>query len=283
MKFYKSKFFIISVIIAAVLVLVPALLSAFGYTGIVTSVFKTLAKPFEAIGSSASSAVSGFVSVFTEYDKLKEENAALKEELQSVEELLHENDVLTAENEWLKDYLKMKNDFPELIMTDASIISRESGNYATVLTLDKGQLHGIKKNMPVITADGVFGHVSEIGLDWCKVVSIVETASSVSAITDRTKVQGVVEGDMLLRADGLCKMTYIDAASDIKVGDKVKTGGNGSIYPSGLTIGTVVSIEADQYTRTLIAYIEPAVDFEDLSTVSRVMIIAGYDDGGEPS
>ena len=283
MKFYKSKFFIISVIIAAVLVLIPALLSAFGYTGIVTSVLKTVAKPFEAIGNSASKAVSGFVSVFTEYDKLKEENAALKEELQSVEELEHENDVLTAENEWLKNYLKMKNDFPEFVLTDASIISRESGNYATVLTLDRGQLHGIKKNMPVVTADGVFGYVSEIGLDWCKVVSIVETASSVSAITDRTKVQGVVEGDTLLRADGLCKMTYIDAASDIKVGDKVKTGGSGSIYPSGLTIGTVVSIEADQYTRTLIAYIEPAVDFEDLSTVSRVMIIAGYDDGGEPS
>ena len=82
MKFYKSKFFIISVIIAAALVLIPALLSAFGYTGIVTSVLKTVAKPFEAIGSSASKAVSGFVSVFTEYDKLKEENAALKEELE---------------------------------------------------------------------------------------------------------------------------------------------------------------------------------------------------------
>ena len=155
MKFYKSKFFIISVIIAAVLVLIPALLSAFGYTGIVTSVLKTVAKPFEAIGNSASKAVSGFVSVFTEYDKLKEENAALKEELQSVEELEHENDVLTAENEWLKNYLKMKNDFPEFVLTDASIISRESGNYATVLTLDRGQLHGIKKNMPVVTADGV--------------------------------------------------------------------------------------------------------------------------------
>ena len=93
----------------------------------------------------------------------------------------------------------------------------------------------------------------------------------------------MVEGDQLLRADGLCKMTYIDASSDIKVGDKVKTGGNGNIYPAGLVIGTVVSIEADEYTRTLIAYIEPAVDFDDISKTSRVMIISGYTSGGDAS
>ena len=283
MKFYKSKFFIIAVIVAAALVLIPALLSAFGYTELVTSALGTVAKPFKSIGKSAADAVSGFVSVFTEYDKLKKENDALKEELQDTKDLLHENEVITEENEWLRSFLKVKSDFPEFVMTDASIIARESGNYATVLTLDRGQLHGIKRNMPVITADGVFGHVSEVGLDWCKVVSIVETASSVSALTDRAKVQGVVEGDELLRADGLCKMTYIDANSDIKVGDVVKTGGNGNIYPAGLTIGTVVSIEADEYTRTLVAYIEPAVDFDDISKSSRVMIISGYDNGGDAS
>lgn len=283
MKFYKSKFFIISVVVAAALVLVPALLSAFGYTELVTSALGTVAKPFSAVGKAASDAVSGFVSVFADYDELKEENAALKEEMRDREDAEHENEVLKEENEWLRSFLKVKSDFPQFVMTDATIISRESGNYATVLTLNRGQLHGIKRNMPVITADGVFGHVSEIGLDWCRVVSIVETASSLSAVTDRMQVAGIVEGDELLRADGLCKMTYIDASSDIKVGDRVKTGGSGSIYPAGLLIGTVVSIEADEYTRTLVAYIEPAVDFDDIASTSRVMIISGYDNGGEAS
>ena len=280
MKFYKSKFFIVSVIVAAFLVLVPSVLSLLGYTDLVSSGLKTLAKPFEWCGKTAADAVSGFVSVFTEYDKLKEENESLKEELKEIEDVRHQYDVISNENEWLKTYLKVKKDFPDLLMTDASIISRESGNYATVLTLNRGQIHGIKKNMPVITADGVFGHVSEIGLDWCKVVSIVETASSLSAVTDRTKVQGVVEGDQLLRADGICRMTYIDAGADIKVGDKVYTGGSGNIYPAGLLIGTVTSIEADEYTRTLIAHVEPAVDFESIASSSRVMIISGYDTGG---
>jgi rod shape-determining protein MreC len=189
--------------------------------------------------------------------------------------------VITEENDWLKSYLKIKTDHPALLMTDATIISRQSGNYSTVLTLNRGKVHGIKRNMPVITADGVFGYVSEVSLDSCKVVSLVETASSLGAYTDRANVVGVVEGDSILRESGICKMTYIDASADIKVGDKVYTGGNGKIYPAGLLIGTVTSIEADEYTRTLKAYVEPAIDFSDISSTNRVMIITGYTTEGK--
>ena len=282
MRFYRSKFFIICLATALALVLVPSALSVFGYTDLLRSGLKTAAKPFEWCGSKLSGAVSGFVSVFTEYDELKAENAELKEALANAEAAAHDNSVIQAENDWLKSYLKLKTDHPELSLTDATIVSRQSGNYATVLTLNRGTIHGIKRNMSVITSDGVFGYVSEVGLDWCKVVSLVETASSVSAYTDRAGVVGIVEGDSILREDGICKMTYIDASADIKVGDKVYTGGNGKIYPDGLLIGTVVSKEADEYSRTLIAHIEPAVDFDDISSTTQVMIITGYlNAGGE--
>ncbi|MBO5415683.1 MAG: rod shape-determining protein MreC [Clostridia bacterium] len=280
MKFYRSKFFIICVAVAIVLVLVPSALSVFGYTDLVRSGLKTVAKPFEWCGSKVSEAVSGFVSVFTEYDKLKEENEELREALENAENKAYENSVIQAENDWLKSYLKVKTDHPQFAITDATIVSRQAGNYATVLTLNRGTVHGIKRNMSVITADGVFGYVNEVGLDWCKVVSLVETASSVSAYTDRTGTVGVVEGNSLLREDGLCRMTYIDASADIKVGDKVYTGGNGKIYPDGLLIGEVVSIEADEYSRTLVAHIEPAVDFSDIGATNKVMIITGYNTTG---
>lgn len=281
MRFYKSKFFIICVAVAVLLVLIPSALSIFGYTDIVRSGLKTVAKPFEWCGAKLSGAISGFVSVFTEYDELKAENEELKAQLEALQSQEHENSVIQAENDWLKTYLNIKGAHPELEICDAMIVSRQSGNYATVLTLNRGTAHGIKKNSPVITADGVFGHVSEVGIDWCKVVSIVETASAVSAYTDRGGAVGVVEGDSLLREDGICQMIHIDASSDIKVGDKVYTGGNGKIYPAGLLIGTVTSIEADEYTRTLKAYVDPAVDFSDISSTNRVMIITGYTTEGK--
>ncbi len=279
MKFYRSRFFIICAVLALILTIVPSALSLFGYADLLRGALKTVAKPFEWCASKAGDALDGFVSVFSGYDDLKEENQRLKDELSKLEDKEHQNNVLTEENTWLKTYLKIKTDHPALLMTDATIISRQSGNYATVLTLNRGSVHGIKRNMPVITANGVFGYVSEVSLDSCKVVSLVETASSLSAYTDRGNVVGVVEGDAVLRENGICKMTYIDASADIKIGDKVYTGGNGKIYPAGLLIGEISAIEADEYTRTLVASIKPAVDFENISAESRVMIITGYDTG----
>ncbi len=280
MKFFKSKFFIVCIIVAVLLVLIPSALSILGYTDVVRSALKTIAKPFEWCGNKLSGAVSGFVEVFTEYDKLKEENEELRTALEEAENRGHREEVLESENNWLKRYLKMKTDQPALIIEDAIIVSRESGNYSTVLTLNRGTVHGVKKKLPVITEDGVFGYVKEVGLDWCKVVSIVETASAVSAYTDRGGAVGVVEGDSLLRQNGDCRMIHIDAASDIKIGDKVYTGGVGNIYPDGLLIGEVKAIEANETDRTLTAVIEPAIDFDDISASSKVMIILGYEGAG---
>lgn len=276
MKFYRSKFFIICVCIAVALVLVPSALSVFGYTDVLRSAVKTVAHPFEWCGAKVANAVSGFVEVFTEYDELRAENEELRAELEELKNNEHDKSVIEAENAWLKDYLDVKTRHPSMVLSDAMIISRESGNYATVLTLNRGTAHGIKRNMPIITEDGVFGYVSEVGLDWCKAVSLVETASSLGAYTDRGGAVGVVEGDATLRESGICKMTYIDAAADIKVGDLVYTGGGGKIYPEGLLIGKVTSVEADEYTRTLVAYIEPAVDFSDINETSKVMIMTRY-------
>lgn len=276
MKFYRSKFFIICVCIAVALVLIPSALSAFGYTDVLRSAVKTVAHPFEWCGAKVANAVSGFVEVFTEYDELRAENDELRAELEELKNNAHDKSVIEAENAWLKDYLDIKTRHPSMVLSDAMIISRESGNYATVLTLNRGTAHGIKRNMPIITEDGVFGYVSEVGLDWCKAVSLVETASSLGAYTDRGGAVGVVEGDATLRESGICKMTYIDSAADIKIGDLVYTGGGGKIYPEGLLIGKVTSIEADEYTRTLVAYIEPAVDFSDINETSKVMIMTGY-------
>ena len=52
------------------------------------------------------------------------------------------------------------------------------------------------------------------------------------------------------------------------------------MYPAGLLLGTIVSIEADEATRTLRAEIAPAVDFTQIDKVDRLMIICGYDKGG---
>ncbi len=275
MKFLKSRFFIVCLCVAVIIVLVPAVLAAFGQVDVVRSGLKTVAKPFEWCGSRMADAVNGFVSVFTEYDELVEENKQLRDTIESMKNDAADNEVLQKENQWLKDYLEFHSQNPDFVLTDADIISHEAGNFSTVLTLSKGKVHGIKMNMPVITANGVLGYVSEVGLDWCRVVSIIETSSKVGVYTDRSGVIGTVEGNLELRAEGKCLMSYA-ADADIKVGDRVYTSGTGSIYPGGLFIGRIVSIEADEATRSLMAVVEPSVDFSSLQSLGSVMIICGY-------
>jgi len=277
MRFFKSKFFIISVTVALVLAIVTSLLSMFGFSGIIRSGLKTIATPFEWCGTTVANAVNGFVEVFAEYDDLKKENEELRARLDEIEDEKHEISVLRDQNDWLKSYLDLKSYIPELTMTDVTVIAREAGNYSTVLTINKGYVHGIRRNMPVVTDRGTFGYVSECGLDWAKVVSIIETASSVSVYTDRTGATGIAEGDPALRNGGNCGMTYIAADADIRVGDRVYTSGSGSMYPSGLLLGTVTSIEADEATRTLTAEIKPAVDFTAIDRIDRLVIICGYE------
>ena len=280
MRFLKSKFFIISITVALVISIVTSLLSMFGYSGIIRGTIKTIATPFEWCGTTVANAVNGFVEVFAEYDELKKENEELRTQISEKEGEEYELSVLKEQNDWLKSYLDIKSYIPELATTDVTVIARESGNYSTVLTINKGNVHGIKKNMPVITPEGTFGYVSECGLDWAKVVSIIETSSAVSVYTERTATTGVVEGDTALREKGYCVMTYISSNSDIKVGDRIFTSGNGGIYPAGLLIGEVIELSADETTRTLRAVIKPSVDFENSELITRLLVITGYAPNG---
>lgn len=274
MGFFKSKVFVFCLIAAILLALIPTTIAAFGGTDLLRSALGTVAKPFTMCASGVANAFNGFVNVFTQYDELKAENAELKERIEELEEKEYNEKILAAQNNWLKDYLVLHDDHPELVLKDARVIARESGNYTTVLTLNKGSVSGIKKNMPVLTDKGLLGYVSEIGLDWCKVSTIIEPSSSIGVYTDIGGVLGVVEGDLELRKEGLCRMAYIESDSNIQMGDKIYTAGTESgIYPSGLLVGTVSSVDVDPATGEMIATVTPAVSFNDLGSVSGVMIV----------
>jgi rod shape-determining protein MreC len=167
----------------------------------------------------------------------------------------------------------MKAKFPSFEMVEGMIISYSAGNYMTSFTLNRGTMHGVSTQMPVVVADGVVGYVTEVGLNWCMVSTIIETASSVGAYVPRSGATGIVSGDAALRRDGVCKMNYLEANADIQVGDRVLSSGNGSVYPAELVIGTVTAIETDEYSRTLEATVQPTVDFASLQ---YMMIITGY-------
>lgn len=277
MSVLKSRFFIVALTVALILVIVPTVLSAMGLRDIVREAVQTVSTPFQWCASRIYDGFHGFARYFTEYDRLEAENEALREQLREYEEALRENDVLREENRWLRQYLSLKNEHIDYTFVDAAIVGRESGSFSTVLTLDRGTAHGIEEGMPVITENGVFGYVKEVSYMSCRVVSIVETATAVGAFIERSGVTGLVEGDYALRDDGRVVMKNIPLGSDIAEGDPIHTSGTGSVYPRGLFVGTVMSVLPDPYSRTLTAIVEPGEDFLSLGSLSYLMIVTDYE------
>ena len=185
---------------------------------------------------------------------------------------------IKEQNEWLKNYINIHDSNPSLKFTDARVIAREASNYSTVVTFNRGSAHGIKINMPVITADGLIGQVSEVGLDWCRVVTIIEPGDAIGVIVEKTGKLGLLEGSGELHSEGLCKMSYIGDSSGIQMGDRVYTSGvSGSKYPGGLYIGTIVDTYSDANTGELVAIVKPGVDFTELESVTDALIVCGFE------
>ena len=277
MRIFQNRFFLICLCIALVLTIVPSAFAVMGYRGLAKNIVGTVTMPVRWVATVVGDAFEGWGKYFGTMKALNEENQALIDENEALKEQLQNAELLEKENERLRDYLDMKNKYPSFAMEEGMVISHSSGNYITNFTLNRGTLHGIAPNMPVITKDGIVGYVVEVGLNWCMVSTLIETATSVGAYIPRSEVVGIVSGDYSMRHEGTCKIGYIDAEADIEVGDTVYSSGTGSVYPADLKIGTITAIEANEYDRTLVATITPAVDF---SSLKWVMIITGYQNGG---
>ena len=272
--FLRSRFFTVVVIIAMVMVIVPTVFASMGLSGVLKDTVNIIFSPLQKAFTYYTDAIDGYVSFFTEFDRIVEENNALREEINDLRDKISSAEEAEEMNDWLYNYLELKREHTDFRFTEATVSVREGGNYTTVFMLDKGRAHGVEKDMPVVTQNGIVGYISEVGTTWAKAVTFLEEGSAIGAYVERNGVEGIIEGSFALSEEGLCLMTYIAADADIKVGDRIVSSGYGSVYPRGLVIGTVEKIESDTSSRSVTVTVRPSADLSDLS---RMMIITGYD------
>jgi rod shape-determining protein MreC len=272
--FLKTKFFLVIVVAAVLAAAVPTALSALGAKQYLRSAVNVVLTPAQKGFHLVADALDGYASYFTRYDEIVAENLLLKQQIADLSDRLYNAEEAEVLNVWLSSFLEMKRAHTDFTFADAAITGRESVNYMTVCTVDRGSLMGIETGMTVVTPEGVLGCVSEVGPTWAKVRTLIESSSSIGAYIERTGELGLVEGEFALSSEGLCRITYLAADSDVRVGDRVLTSGYGSVYPRNLVVGYVTEIVPDEYSRTVTAVIRPAAT---LTGLARVMIITSYD------
>ena len=232
-----------------------------------TALEAVLAPPAVALAK-VSGAFAGAWGFISEIGTLRTENQRLSAE---VARLREENARLrpdAQENTRLRALLGFKQQLPYRSLA-ARIVGRDPSQWFSTVLVDRGASEGVARNDPVITSDGIVGHVIETAGSWSRVLLVADSRSAVSVVLERSREVGVVLG----QGQSDLKVTYLSRDADVKPGDLVLTSGLGPIYPKGLPVGTVVS--ASRTTMFQEAVVRPTSDLGHLEDVLIVLRAAG--------
>jgi len=218
-----------------------------------------------------SNKVSGFLSYVTSIAEVRVENERLKDQ---VNQLITENNRLIEyrqENARLRKLLS----FQEAVGSNysliaARVIARNPENWYSTLSIDKGQIQGIEKNMPVINDVGLVGRVINVAPDSAEVLLIIDREGAVGGMVQQSRVPGVVEG--YGPNTDLLQMIHLAHDAPVYRNQVVITSGLGGIFPKGLRIGYVNNVVPEANGLMKRAYLQPFVDFDRLE---EVMVITG--------
>lgn len=265
-----SRFFI-GIAVVIVLCLLSALYS--GVTGNPSPVTKLVGMITAPI-QKAASGITGFfgkgLSYFTDYDDLVAENEELHRRVHEMEQTVRDAQLALEENNRLRAQAGQPERSRELTTLNAEVIARNPGDWATVLTLDKGSSHGVELNNAVITVGGLVGYVSSVAPNYCTITTVVDIDMQCGALITRTRDSAIAEGDYDLMNAGQLRLSYLKEDTSIVIGDTVETSGAGGVFPKGIMIGTVESVLPEENGISYYAVLKPFVDAENVTNVSIV-------------
>jgi rod shape-determining protein MreC len=129
------------------------------------------------------------------------------------------------------------------------------------IEIDRGERDGIRKNMGVITPDGVVGKVSEAYTNTSHVLLLTDKESGVGAMLADSRIQSPVGGV----GEPLITMKYVPNDDDVSVGERVITSGMDRIFPRDLPVGTITEVRPGVNFKQI--RIKPAANLEKLEEV----------------
>lgn len=186
---------------------------------------------------------------------LIEENRKLLNSIANLREI-------QQENIRLQKLLKFEEQY-NIQSIVARVIAKDVSSEFRSLRINRGESSGIKRNMAVVTQEGVVGRVLRTTAHTSDVVTILDLLSAVDTIVERSRARGVVEG----LTDELCQLKYVLRTDDIVPGDILISSGLGGIFPKGVAVGTVSKVNRRPFGITQDVEVKPSVDFTKIEEV----------------
>ncbi|NGP89313.1 rod shape-determining protein MreC [Aliifodinibius halophilus] len=154
----------------------------------------------------------------------------------------------------------------ELSLYPVQIVGKELNQVTHSLTVDAGTNQGIKKGMPMVSADGLVGKVIVTAAGYSKIMPIYHTLFRVSAKLQQSNAYGIISwsgesGEIIEEL----QLNYVPQTTEVDTGEVVVTSGLSNQYPPDIPIGKVIRTEPRQGKETQKVFLKPFVNLYELA------------------
>ena len=264
-KHTGGRSFIILSLLSIVLLTVSARMGAGGPLEMVRGGFSTITMPFRMAGSAIAMPFQGIGNIFSNLTADQQTLSDLKAENEQLRSRNAELEETNQSTQRLQGLLDLKNTY-NLQSTGARVISGSTDSFNNTIVIDKGTSSGLAVGMPVVDSGGVIGQIIECGPTTSTVRLITDEKSGVAAMVQSSRAQGMLMGS----ASRQITLNLINTNQKVAVGDTVVTSGLGGVFPKGLPLGKVTSVEAAPGSLYYTIVVEP---YGNVSTNEEVMVI----------
>ncbi|HLG14983.1 MAG TPA: rod shape-determining protein MreC [Blastocatellia bacterium] len=220
----------------------------------------------KAVGS-VISGITGAVDNIAQLRGARDENTALR---QRIDQLTAERDQAVeraAQLELLRVELGLPSQ-PQYPEVAANVVSRDISMWYQRLIIDRGTMHGLRRDLPVVTNAGVVGRIISLGPNYAVVQVITDKHAGLGAMLQRSRAPGEVRGV----DGGRCELKSINSNESVETGETVVTTGLDRVYPKGLVVGTVASVENNPNAPWKKIYITPSARIDRAEQVLVLLV-----------
>lgn len=162
----------------------------------------------------------------------------LQDQIEELSALVMRYEEYRLENERLKMLLDLKDAY-DLEGTVAHILRTSIDSFNQTITIDKGSEDGLAVGMPVMSPNGLIGQIESVAPHTSQIRLLTDPNSGVAVIIESSRAEGVLTGSY----SGLLYLDYIYPDVTVVPGDAIITSGGGGVYPKGIIIGEVTSVQ----------------------------------------
>jgi rod shape-determining protein MreC len=213
--------------------------------------------------------VWGGVSKYDDVDELEDENRELTDRIAELEAEQATNTDAQRQLDELSASLDLPwvGDIPEVT---AKVTSGPRSNFAHAVEVDKGSSDGVEVGMPVVTAGGLVGRVSQVARKHSTIELLTDPEFQVGVRLAATGELGTARGQG--RDEPLVVDSGIEPGTEVAEGSALVTSGvDRSAYPDALPVAKVTDTREGSGGLSLDLIAEPSVDVGRLTFVNILL------------